>query len=272
MEGNMKAQVYYKPEDMKLENVPIPKINENQILIRVRACGVCGSDVVYYYGKSPLETSDGLGPLILGHEFAGDIVEMGRMAEESGLFAVGDRVLANPVQQCGVCPNCKRAEVNLCVKPRTKGVSTDGAFAEYTVMDMTHVYKIPDHISYEEAALCEPLACACYGVKKLDVQLGDFTVIYGPGAIGLMMLQLIKARGAGRVVMVGHTRLRSEKSIGTGCRYRIQHIRSSVAVLLCECNRTCARNDGRRNGKACHRADKCKACAAGRVGGVREKS
>jgi L-iditol 2-dehydrogenase len=203
MEGKMKAQVYYKPEDMKLEHVSVPKVNENQILIRVRACGVCGSDVAYYFGKSPLETPNGLGPLILGHEFAGDIVEMGRMAEESGLFAVGDRVLANPVQQCGVCQNCKRAEVNLCVKPRTKGVSTDGAFAEYTVMDMTHVYKIPDHISYEEAALCEPLACACYGVKKLDVQLGDFTVIYGPGAIGLMMLQLIKARGAGRVVMVG---------------------------------------------------------------------
>ena len=203
MEGTMKAQVYYSPEIMKLEQVPVPTIRENQILIRVRACGVCGSDVSYFFGRSPLETNNGLGPLILGHEFAGEIVEMGSVAAESGLFAIGDRVLGNPVQQCGACPNCIRADVNLCVHPRTKGVSTDGAFAEYTVMDMTHVHKIPDNITLEEAALCEPLACATYGVKKLNVQLGDFTVIYGPGAIGLMMLQLIKAVGAGRVMMVG---------------------------------------------------------------------
>ena len=159
--------------------------------------------MAYYYGNSPVETSTGKGPIILGHEFSGEVVKVGRLAQQLNLFTEGDRVLANPVQNCGACPECARQQVNLCKNTRTSGVNCNGAYAEYAPVAYTHLHKISDDISFEQAALCEPLACACYGVKKLDVKLGDFVVIFGPGTLGLMMLKLIRASGAGKIAMVG---------------------------------------------------------------------
>lgn len=203
MKGKMRAQVFYEPGDMRLETVDIPAVQAHQVLVKVRACGICGSDVAYYYGKSPLDTPDGKGPLILGHEFSGEVAAVGEIPSALGLFAPGDRVLANPVQNCNACPECARTQVHLCRNTRVSGVSVDGAFSEYARVNYTHLHKIPEGVSFEEAALCEPLACACYGVKKLDVQMGDHVAIFGPGTIGLMMTQLIRARGAASIAMIG---------------------------------------------------------------------
>ena len=203
MQDTMKALVYHEPGVMLSELCPIPQIAEDELLIRVRAVGVCGSDVAYFFGRSPLDTPDGKGPLILGHEFSGEVAGIGAIPASLGLFKAGDRVLANPVQNCGACSRCARKQVNLCAHVRTTGVNQNGAFAEYTTLRYTHAHKIADGVSFEHAALCEPLACACYGVQKLDVQMGDSVVIFGPGAIGLMMLRLVKNRGAGIVAMVG---------------------------------------------------------------------
>lgn len=200
MEGNMNANVYYEQEKMEYTQVPIPQINESEVLIRVRACGICGSDVSYYYGKSPLETPDGKGPLIIGHEISGDIVEVGAEVERKGFFKVGDRVTVNPPQPCNACVYCRKTKVNLCEHTQTVGVSVDGAFAEYVKVSYANVFKLPDEIDYEEGAMAEPLACCCHGVENLDVQLGDVVVIIGAGAIGLMMAQLIKMKGAGKVI------------------------------------------------------------------------
>ncbi|HDN84138.1 MAG TPA: hypothetical protein ENG47_00085, partial [Candidatus Aerophobetes bacterium] len=111
MQGKMKAQVFYEPENMKFEKVDIPEINDDEVLIKVRACGICGSDIAYYWGLSPLETSTGKGPLILGHELAGEVVEVGRIPDKMGLFKPGDRVVAEPVQYCNTCEMCKRGMV-----------------------------------------------------------------------------------------------------------------------------------------------------------------
>ena len=203
MTGTMRAQVFYEPGDMRLETVDIPHVQAHQVLIRVRACGICGSDVAYYNGKSPLDTPNGKGPLILGHEFSGEVAEVGEIPAALNLFAPGDKVLANPVQNCNACLECARTQVHLCRNTRVSGVSVDGAFAEYAAVNYTHLHKIPEGVSFEEAALCEPLACACYGVKKLDVKMGDQVAIFGPGTIGLMMTRLIHSRGAGSIVMIG---------------------------------------------------------------------
>lgn len=221
MSETMKAQVFYEPCVMRLEDVPVPEVADNQVLVKVRACGVCGSDLAYYYGKSPIETKDGKGPLILGHEFAGEVAKVGRIAQEMQLFSVGDRVLANPVQNCNACPQCARQQVNLCKNTRTSGVNYNGAFAEYALVSYTHLHKMPESMSFEEAALCEPLACASYGVKKLDVKLGDFVVIFGPGTLGLMMLRLIKASGAGKIAMVGILDYGLNKALEMGADYVI---------------------------------------------------
>jgi len=203
MAEKMKAQVFYEPLDMKLEEVDIPKPADDQVAVRVKACGVCGSDISYYWGESPLETSDGKGPLILGHEFTAEVTEVGALPAKLGLFKPGDRVVLDPLQYCNACEICKRGYVNLCENKTVLGVSVDGGFAEYAVSHYTGIHKLPDNVSYEQGALTEPLSCATYALQNAAIALGDFAVIIGPGAIGIMMAQLVKSSGAGTVVLVG---------------------------------------------------------------------
>jgi len=203
MEGKMRAQVYYEPEVMKMEMIDIPRISDNEVLVRVKAVGICGSDMSYYYGHSPLGTPDGKGPLVLGHEFSGEVVEVGKIPASMKLFKEGDRVIANPVQQCNSCDMCSRGMFNVCPNCVVPGVTVNGGFAEYCKLNYTHVYQMPDNMSFEEGAVVEPLACATYAIKKTEINLGDFAVVFGPGPIGIMMVQLIKAAGAGKVALVG---------------------------------------------------------------------
>lgn len=199
----MKAQVFYQPGDMRLEEVDIPAIAEDEVLIKVRACGICGSDIAYYCGLSPLETPTGKGPLILGHEIAGEIVEIGMVPRQLGLFEVGDRITVEPVQYCNACQVCKRGMVNLCENKTLLGVSVDGGFAQYVKSKYTGLHRLTPQVSFQEGALVEPLADAIYAVNNLDVALGNLCVVFGPGPIGNMMVQLLKSRGAGKVVLVG---------------------------------------------------------------------
>lgn len=203
MKGKMKVQNFYGPLDMKPEEHEIPKIADNEVLIRIRAVGICGSDISYYYGHSPLGTADGKGPMYLGHEASGVVAEVGSIPSSMGLFREGDRVAINPVQQCNACPACMRGEFNMCSNVETIGVSVNGCFAEYVKVKYTHVYKIPDEISFAHAALAEPLACALHGVRMMEIALGQTAVVYGVGGIGLMQLQAVKASGAGCTIAVG---------------------------------------------------------------------
>jgi L-iditol 2-dehydrogenase len=193
--------MFYEPERMVLETVPIPGAGANDLLVKVEAVGICGSDVSYYFGHSPLGTPDGRGPLVLGHEISGVVAEAGENAKRQ--FSVGDRVTLNPVQQCNACPECLDGRFNLCRFVETLGVSVDGGFAEYVRVRYTHALKIEPSVAFESAALTEPLACATYAMRKLNVRLGDYAVVIGSGSIGLMMLQIAKARGAGRLAFIG---------------------------------------------------------------------
>ncbi len=199
----MKVQNFLEPLKMVYEEHDIPQIADNEVLVRVKAVGICGSDVSYYFGHSPLDTKDGKGPLYLGHEASGVVAEVGAIAAKMGLFKEGDRVALNPVQQCNACPACMRGEFNSCAHLEVIGVSVNGCLAEYVKVKYTHVYKIPDEVSFEDGALAEPLACATHGVKLMEIDLGQTAVVFGTGTIGLMQLQLCKAAGAGKVIMVG---------------------------------------------------------------------
>ena len=203
MKEKMKAQVFYESNIMKLEEIDIPVIDDNEVLVKVKACGICGSDIAYYYGKNPLETPTGKGPLVLGHELSGEVIEVGKRAADLNLVKNGDKVIINPVQICNACQNCLKGYVNLCENVRALGVSANGGFAEYTKVNYTNLYKMPENISFEEGAIAEPLACASYGIENLRVNMGDFVVVIGSGTIGLLMVQLIKTIGAGKVALVG---------------------------------------------------------------------
>ena len=202
MTGKMKVNRFIEPLKMVYQEEDIPQIGANEVLIKVKATGICGSDVVYYYGESPLDTPDGKGPLILGHEFSGVVAELGEMAQKLDLFKIGDHVVVNPVQQCNACPACMRGEFNACSHVEVVGTMVDGAMAEYVKAKYTHVYKIPESIAFAHAAISEPLACATHAVDRLDIVPGQTVVIYGVGGIGLMMTQLCKAYGAGKVIVV----------------------------------------------------------------------
>ena len=203
MAKTMKAQVFYEPTNMRLEEVPIPEVAADEVLVRVKACGICGSDIAYYFGASSLETPTGKGPLILGHEYTGEVVEVGEIPKAMGLFKPGDRVVFDPVQYCNACDACYRGQSNLCENKTVLGVSTNGGFAEYSKSKYTGVHPLPDNVSFEHGALTEPLACATYAIQNLAVELGDFCVVIGPGAIGCMMVQLAKSSGAGTVALLG---------------------------------------------------------------------
>ncbi len=224
MEGKMKVQNFIEPLKMESEEHDIPKIADNEVLVRVKAVGICGSDISYYYGHSPLDTKDGKGPLYLGHEISGVVAEVGSIASKMGLFKEGDRVALNPVQQCNACEACMRGEFNICSHSEVIGVSVNGGFAQYVKVKYTHVYKIPDAVSFEDGALAEPLACATYGVKNLDVQMGQTVVVFGTGTIGFMQIQLAKAAGAGKVIAIGVVDNQLEFALKNGADFVINSL------------------------------------------------
>lgn len=216
----MKAQVFYEAEKMYFDEIDIPEISPIDVLVKVKSVGICGSDISYYYGLSPVGTANGKGPIVLGHEFTGEVIEVGRIPEGLGLFKPGDRVVVNPVQNCNACYACAEGNTHLCVNLSVPGVSTNGGFAEYCVSRYTGLFKISDDISFSAGAFTEPLACALNGIKKLGIEIGDFVAIFGPGSMGMMMVQLCKAMGAGKVALIGaHNDWRLEQAKKIGADY-----------------------------------------------------
>ncbi len=197
----MKAAVFYEPQDIRVEEVPEPTIAEDEVLVEVSACGFCGSDVEYYYGKSPVGTATGKGPLVLGHEFSGKVVGLGKIAGTYGLQE-GDRVAVCPIQSCGACNPCRGGKPQFCANLAVLGVTTDGGFAQFAKTKAAHAYKLPDTLTDAQGAFVEMLAAAVNAVAKAEIEPDDFAVVYGPGPVGLSMVQLLRNEGA-RVAVVG---------------------------------------------------------------------
>jgi len=198
--NKMKAVVYRGPERLAVEEVDVPEISSQEVLVKVKAAGVCGTDVRIYHGRFRVPVKSGR---IIGHEFSGDIVEVGKEVE--GL-AVGMRVTVRPIMHCGRCLYCLQGRTNICLSRPTLGYEYDGAFAEYVRIPVQairngNVFELPENLSYEEAAITEPLAACVNGAERSNIKPGDTVVIVGGGPIGLMHLQLAKLYGAGRVIV-----------------------------------------------------------------------
>lgn len=213
----MKAAVFYEQEDLRVEDVPEPDISEDEVLVKVLACGFCGSDVEYYYGKSPVGTPTGKGPITLGHEICGEVVHAGKLAERYGL-AEGDRVAVNPIQSCNACNACRAGKPMFCANLSVLGVTTNGGFAEFAKTKIGHAYKLPDTLTNEQGAFVEMLSSAVNSVQKADIEPGNFAVVYGPGPVGLSMVQLLKNEGA-RVAIVGTRDYRLQLAVDVGADF-----------------------------------------------------
>lgn len=196
----MRALVFEGPNKMGVKEVPTPALEEGDLLVKVSACLICGTDIRIYRGK---KTKDVRVPSILGHEFSGIIAETGGEVEG---FKVGDAVSIAPVLPCLKCYSCKHAMENVCLNRTAFGYEYDGAFAEYVrvpaiALRSGNVYHLPEGgVSLEDMALAEPLACCINGQGNSPVQLGDVVVVIGAGPIGLMHMMLAKQSGA-KVIM-----------------------------------------------------------------------
>lgn len=205
----MRAVIIEEPGKILVENVPDPTPQADELIIRVGACGICGTDLHLVDGESPLAQY----PLIPGHEFAGEVVAVGKnVARRNGAntlhMEVGARVAVEPNIACGRCDFCRTGHENLCFNYTALGVTKSGALAEYVAVPASQAYVLPETISLREAALIEPISCAVHGMHRLHPRSGDTFLIVGAGTMGLLLLQLALRGGASRVAVVDLNRQR----------------------------------------------------------------
>ncbi|MBE3580066.1 MAG: alcohol dehydrogenase catalytic domain-containing protein [Thermoanaerobacteraceae bacterium] len=205
----MKRATLIRPRNFRIEEVPIPAPEPNHLLIRVKICGICGSDIHAFHGTHPFISC----PIVLGHEFAGMVVATGESARDE--WKEGDRVIVEPSLTCGRCYNCRIGRYNICDDLKVIGCQSDGAFAEFLVVPVEKVIRLDEKLTYEEGALVEPLAVGVHAVDRAEVKEGQSVLIHGAGTIGLMVLQAAKARGATVIISdVLDTRLVLAKELG----------------------------------------------------------
>lgn len=210
----MNALLLKEYKHLEMVEMPKPEIGSDDVLIRVRTCGICGSDVHGLDGS----TGRRIPPLVMGHEAAGEVVETGPEAAD---LKPGDRVTFDSTIYCGRCFHCSRGEVNLCDNRQVLGVSPGeyrrhGAFAEFVAVPRRIVYRLPDNLSYESAALIEAVSVAVHAVNLTPVVLGDTGVVVGSGMIGILSIQALRAAGCARVIAVDtvDSRLALAKEMG----------------------------------------------------------
>jgi L-iditol 2-dehydrogenase len=196
----MNALLLKEYMNLEVVQMPTPDIGPDDVLVRVRACGICGSDVHGLDGK----TGRRIPPLVMGHEAAGEVVESGARVPD---LRPGDRVTFDSTVYCGQCFHCARGEANLCDHREVLGVSPGpyrrhGAFAEYVAVPRRIIYRLPDNLSYEQAALIEAVSVAVHAVNLTPVRLGDSAVVVGSGMIGLLTIQAARLAGCSRIIVV----------------------------------------------------------------------
>jgi len=214
----MKAARLHGAKDLRLEDIEKPTVGPDEFLVRVKAATVCATDIrMYTFGDSRVKL-----PRVLGHEFAGDVEKVGANLRNS--LKVGMRVTANPNMYCGRCRYCIAGRHELCDSRYALGIDVDGALAEYLrvppeAFKTGGVCEVPDNLSYEEAALVEPLSCCLHGQEFAQTRVGDIVAVIGAGSIGLMHVALSKAIGASKVIVseIDDERLREAANFGADC-------------------------------------------------------
>jgi len=228
----MKALLLSKYRHLEIADIPTPIPGSGEVLVHVAACGICGSDVHGYDGSSGRR----IPPIVMGHEAAGIVAEVGPGVSD---FTAADRVTFDSTISCGTCPYCRRGQINLCDQRRVLGVSCAeyrcaGAFAEYIVVPQRIVYRLPDNLSFAEAAMLEAVSVAVHAVSLSAVTPGDTALVVGAGMIGLLTLQALRAAGCSSVLVadVDASRLKLAEQIGAAAT-----LQASGGDLLSEIHR-----------------------------------
>ncbi|EID53428.1 zinc-dependent alcohol dehydrogenase family protein [Saccharomonospora xinjiangensis] len=186
----MRAVVVDRPGSVRVGDVPDPTPGRREVVIKVGACGICGTDLHIADGHFPPTPY----PIVPGHEFAGEIVELG--PDVRGGWAIGDRVAVDPSLFCGYCDPCRSGRGNLCANWGATGDTVDGAFAEYVAVPSATCHRLPGELTYAQGALVEPVSCAVHGIRRIGVEAGERFLVMGAGTMGLIMQQLLQRAGA----------------------------------------------------------------------------
>ena len=180
---------------ISVEEVRVPQLEGiDGVLIRVKECGICGSDLAIMEGRHPSKP-----PVILGHELSGEVVQVGTGVTSVG---AGDHVVVDPNMSCGICQNCRLGRRNMCTNMGELGITRDGAFTELVVAPERFVYKIDPRLSWKEGALVEPLSCVVHGFAKSRVTPDETAVVYGAGPMGLLWVSMLKRAGVRKIIAV----------------------------------------------------------------------
>lgn len=223
----MKAAVFYGKHDLRIENIEMPKAKNGEVVIKVMACGICGTDIHIYEGdEGAAKTPRGT---VLGHEFSGIVTEVGEGVTE---IKVGDRVCIDPNKLCGSCYYCRNAMGHFCENMIGIGTTVNGGFEEYCAVPQSQVYKIADTTSFEEAAMAEPVSCCIHGIELCDIKTDDTVVVIGCGMIGLIMLQLSKISGAARLIAVEPEKEKRILAESVGAQLCINPFEEDVKAVL----------------------------------------
>lgn len=219
----MKSAIFYGKNDIRVEEREIPEVGDKEVLIKVMACGVCGSDLHIYEGdQGSAQTTP---PLIQGHEFSGIVTKIGSKVTNC---KVGDRVCVDPADNCGDCYYCASGMMSHCDYMRAIGTNVDGGFSQYCKVKSRLIHHLDDDISFIQGAMAEPLACCINGIDRSNIKAGDNVLIYGGGMIGLLMLQLAKQGGASRVILVEPAEEKRQMALKLGASLVINPLKQKV--------------------------------------------
>lgn len=217
----MKAARWHNVNDIRVEDIDEPIMKDNDVKIKVKWCGICGSDLHEYVAGPifipkdiPHPVTKEVAPITMGHEYSGEIIAIGKNVTS---LKVGDRVVTEPLITCGKCNPCKNNDYNTCDNLGFQGLSGwGGGFSEFTTYNSSLVHKIPENISFEVGALVEPIAVAYHSLKKGNFKSGQIAVVSGAGTIGLSTVKCLLAMGASQVIMVQRKSIRQQYALEAG--------------------------------------------------------
>ena len=212
--STMKAAVFRGPNDLQVEQVPVPEVGDDEVLLHVDMCGICGTDVHILRGSFPAPNL----PLIPGHEFAGHVVAVGKEVDH---VKMDDYVTADINLACGHCYFCRHQQKLFCDQIHQIGVHTHGALAEYVKAPASAIYHVPEGLSAKQGAYIEPLACAVHGQNRANIKAGSSVVIIGGGPMGLAHVALAKLKGASPIIVTELNQVRLAKARELGADHAI---------------------------------------------------
>ena len=228
----MMAMRLHGPNDMRYEKVPVPELGPADVRVKVAFCGICGTDEEFYFGTSSFWAAGLIHtPMTMGHECSGVVDAVG---SEVTRVKVGDTVVIDPIISCGRCDACILGRRQECADLRCVGTinSVDGGYAEYAVFPEKGVWRLPDTIELQSAALIEPLSISLYAVERAGIQIGDTVLVAGTGAIGLGAIPFIRMKGAGSIIVAGRRdcKLATAKAMGADITVNINAVSLREAV------------------------------------------